>query len=109
MIRRLQITFTEVPIAVDGKQLLQTVIDGDPLGLEQIDAFARELAAETGDPVVHFEVFWPWETEAMQTWDALAVDTRLIGTDRDLEARQTLPPYAELTPEQAAAIGVPHA
>jgi hypothetical protein len=83
------------------------VIASDPSGLGQIADYARQVAAETGDPVVCFEVFWPWETEADQTWDALRVDTTKIdAADPDDWWVETLPPYAEMTAEQRAALGI---
>jgi len=81
-------------------------IAGGDDGLTQIDDFARALAAESGVDTVAFEVLWPWEDPAADTFDALTVDTTLLGTDRDGEARRTLPPYAELSAEQRSSLGL---
>lgn len=96
------------PLVVTSPTGEQYRLSGDPEapGLDQIAAFARAVASETGDPVVYVEVFWPWETEEAQTWDALRVDTALIGDGSPGTWVETLPPYAELTPEQRAALGI---
>ncbi|WP_157813971.1 hypothetical protein [Microbacterium sp. BR1] len=61
----------------------------------------------TRETVVFFEVFWPWETEATQTWDALRVDvSKIDAADPDDWWVSTLPPYAELTVEQRQSLGI---
>lgn len=81
-------------------------IAGQGDGLDQIADFARELGAETGQEVVHFEIFWPWETEEHQTWDAVRVDLAKLTAPVPGEWITTLPPYADLTAEQRAALGI---
>lgn len=97
-------TGTPAYLTADGTAF---VIRGQGDGLDQIADYAREVAAETGEPVVHFEVFWPWETEDTQTWDAVRVDTTKIDAADPADWWvQTLPPYAELDPEQRTALGI---
>ncbi|WP_179223192.1 hypothetical protein [Microbacterium sp. Yaish 1] len=82
-------------------------ISGDGTGLDQIATYAREVAAETGDPVVFFEIFWPWETEQTQSWDAVRVDTTKIDAADPADWWiETLPPYAALSDEQREALGI---
>jgi hypothetical protein len=108
--RRLTITHDVVPfeegvfLAPDGTPYR---IRGRGDGLDQIAEYAQQVAAESGDTVVCFEVFWPWETEARQTWDAVQVDVSKIPVaDPDDWWVTTLPPYADLTPAQRAALGI---
>lgn len=83
------------------------IIAGDGTGLDQIAEFARALTGESGETVVFFEVFWPWETEEHQTWDALRVDvSKIDAADPDDWWVSTLPPYAELSQEQRVALGI---
>lgn len=83
------------------------VIRGDGTGLDQIAEYAIQLAAITRDNVVFFEVFWPWETEEHQTWDALRVDvSKIDAADPDDWWVSTLPPYAELSQEQRVSLGI---
>lgn len=110
MIRRLRIEHDVVAptpdarLAPDGTAFR---IRGDGSGLDQIADYARTVAAETGDPIVHVEIFWPWEKEEDQTWDAVRVDTSKIdAADPEDWWITTLPPYADLTAEQRAALGI---
>lgn len=93
-------------------------ISGSRDGLDQIAAYAKSLAAELKvDDFVYFEIFWPWETEETNTWDAVRVDLKKLENWDDAshptneeEDKQwwveTLPPYAELTQEQRDALGI---
>lgn len=94
----------EAFVAPDGTSY---VMRGDGNGLDQISDYAVRLAGITGQNVVYFEVFWPWETEESQTWDALRVDvSKIEAADPDDWWVETLPPYAELTAEQRTALGI---
>lgn len=112
-IRRLAIAYDVVPLKRAhflGPNETPFVIRGDALGLSQIADFARALAVETGDPVVAFEIFWPWELEEDQTWDAVLVDTRKIdANDPDDWWAETLPPYVEMNDEDRNRLGIPNA
>ncbi|WP_162815394.1 hypothetical protein [Microbacterium arborescens] len=111
MMRRMRVAHDVVPAATPGAflapdQQTSFLIRGQGDGLDQIADFARGIAAETGDPVVYVEVFWPWETEEHQTWDALRVDVSKLNSADPADWVVTLPPYADLTAEQRAALGI---
>lgn len=104
-IPRLVIKF-EVSQATD-ESPERLIILGADNGNEQILDFARELASTSGKSWAVFEIFWPHETEATQSWDAVFVDlTKVDANDPADPWLQTLPPYAELTPEMKAAYGI---
>ena len=101
------------PTPVDGVWKLE----GRDDGLDQIADFAINLGKELGvGDYVYFEIFWPWETEAHDTWDAVQVNLMKLGEwEGELPESQeqdeqwwilTLPPYTELTAEQRKALGI---
>lgn len=89
-------------VAPDGT-MFRCVGAGD--GLDQLADAARAEGARTGARVVFLEVFWPWETEDMQSWDAVRCDLDLLAAG-DPQWVTTLPPYAELSVQQRAELGI---
>jgi len=92
-------------------------LDGREDGLDQIADYAVNLGKELGvTDYVYFEIFWPWETEELNTWDAVQVNleklskwdgTHPVNAEEDDQWWVlTLPPYSELTQEQRDALGI---